>query len=88
MPDIRASHIGAEYEPYGEKVNPPHYQSNSGIEAIHVIEAFGLDFCKGNSVKYLLRAGKKEGENEVDDLRKAEWYIKRRIAQLEGDTHA
>ena len=36
--------------------HPPHYQSAAGIEAIDVIEAFGLGFCLGNAVKYILRA--------------------------------
>lgn len=86
MTEIRASRIGSEYDP--DKTNPAHYQTDSGLEAIEVIEAFSLDYCKGNSVKYLLRAGKKDGEDELDDLRKAEWYIQRRIAQLEGKTNA
>jgi hypothetical protein len=95
MPEIRASDLAIyaeegngvmDSEYYQDKVNPAHYQTGSGLEAIHVIEAFDLDFCKGNCVKYLLRAGKKEGEDEISDLRKAQWYISRRIAQLEGKT--
>ena len=62
--------------------HPPHYKSG-GLEAIDVIEAFDLDFCLGNTVKYVLRAGRKSGESTLRDLKKAEWYLKRRIAQLE-----
>lgn len=55
--------------------NPPHYQSPSGMEAIDVIEAFGLDFNLGNAVKYILRAGKKGAASE--DIAKAIWYLRR-----------
>jgi hypothetical protein len=65
-----------------DKINPPHYLGAKGIQAIDVIEMFQLDFCKGTAVKYLLRAGKKDGEPELDDLEKARWYIERRLMQL------
>lgn len=56
--------------------HPPHYKGK-GLECIQVIEAFGLGFCLGNAVKYILRAGKK-GER-TEDLQKAIWYLKREI---------
>jgi hypothetical protein len=65
----------------GDPINPDHYRAN-GMEAIDVIEAFGLGFHCGNAVKYILRAGRK-GE-AVEDLRKARWYIDREIARREG----
>lgn len=63
--------------------HPPHYKAANGLEAIDVIEAFGLDksFALGNSAKYLLRAGRK-GE-ALPDLRKSRWYLNRKIEQLE-----
>lgn len=61
------------------KINPPHYQGDSVMK---VIEQFKLDFCKGSAVKYILRAGNKEGEDEKTDLEKARWYIERRLMQL------
>ena len=73
-----------------DRVNhPPHYQGR-GIEAIDVIEAFNLDFCLGNAVKYILRAGRKPISGiseemrtaEIEDLEKALWYINRRIGDL------
>lgn len=65
-----------------DEVNQPsHYQSESGLEAIDVIEAFDLNFNLGNCIKYVLRAGKKE--DELQDLKKALWYIKRQIKNLE-----
>lgn len=60
--------------------HPSHYQSGNGLEAIDVIEAFKLDFHLGNSVKYILRSGKKE--NEVQDLKKAVWYLSRYLKNV------
>lgn len=63
--------------------HPAHYQGN-GLEAIDVIEAFGLGFCLGNAVKYVLRAGKKR--DALTDLKKARWYLDREIRRLESTT--
>ena len=58
--------------------HPDHYQTESGIEAIEVIEAFFHDsFHLGNAFKYLARAGKKG--DYVEDLRKSIWYINREV---------
>lgn len=63
--------------------HPSHYTSAGPLyETILVIEAWGLDFCLGNAVKYISRAGKKSAETEIQDLEKARWYLERRIAQL------
>lgn len=65
--------------------HPDHYGGESNpYEAIKVIEAWELDFCLGNAVKYISRAGKKgDGtEDAIKDLKKAVWYLKRRIEQL------
>lgn len=48
---------------------------------MRIIEWFDLGFCLGNVLKYVLRAGKKGVE--LEDLKKAEWYLKRRIQQVE-----
>ena len=61
--------------------NPDYYKSDS-MEAINVIEAFNLDFCLGNTVKYVLRNGKKDAS--ILELKKARWYLTRRLEQL-GD---
>jgi len=70
-----------------EQVNhPAHYGGRSNpYEAIKVIEAWELDFCLGNTVKYISRAGKKEPDKVIQDLEKAEWYLKRRIQQLKKE---
>lgn len=71
-----------------ESVNhPAHYGGEDNpYEAIKVIEAWNLGFCLGNTVKYISRAGIKDAAKTVEDLKKARWYLDRRIQQLEG-TH-
>jgi hypothetical protein len=60
--------------------HPSHYQGK-GLEAITVIEAFGLGFSLGNTIKYILRAEHKG--NKLQDLKKALWYLNREIEELE-----
>lgn len=62
--------------------HPPHYKTASGLEAIDVIEAFGLGFHLGNTVKYILRHQNKGAA--LQDLKKARWYLDREIARLGG----
>jgi len=50
------------------------------IEVIDIIEGFGLGFCLGNVVKYVLRHKQKAG---IEDLKKARWYLDRQIQQME-----
>ena len=63
-----------------EKVNHPDDYGGEGnpYEAIKVIEAWDLNFHLGNVVKYISRAGKKS-KNNVEDLKKAEWYLSRYV---------
>jgi hypothetical protein len=62
--------------------HPPHYTSHpSGIEAITVCKH--LDFCLGNTFKYLFRFTSnypKGGSPNIEDLRKAKFYLDQRIA--------
>ena len=60
------------------KTDPDHYTLPSGLQCIDVVKHF--DFRTGNAIKYLWRAGKKDGESRLDDLRKAENYIKMLIS--------
>jgi Protein of unknwon function (DUF3310) len=52
------------------------------IECIDVAEH--LEFCLGNVVKYIWRAGLKD-EDVVRDLKKARWYLDRHIQTLERE---
>ena len=65
--------------------NPIHYGgADNQYEAIKVIEAWDLDFHLGNTVKYISRAGKKDTDKEIQDLKKAAWYLERKIKNLEN----
>lgn len=66
-----------------DNVNHPfHYQTERGMEAIDVIEAFfSTNYHLGNAFKYMSRAGKKNDERE--DIQKAIWYLNRYLLTLE-----
>lgn len=66
-----------------DMVNHPSHYTDGKIEVIDAIEAWGLNFHRGNAVKYIARAGKKDPTKEIEDLKKAEWYIHREIQRLE-----
>lgn len=72
--------------PMSDAVNhPKHYTSHpSGVECIKVTEH--MNFCRGNAMKYIWRAGEKG--NEIEDLKKARWYVDREIARLEAATQS
>lgn len=64
--------------------HPAHYGgADNPYEAIKVIEAWDLGFCLGNVIKYISRAGKKETATELQDLKKALWYLTRHIEFIE-----
>lgn len=68
-----------------ETVNhPEHYGGDTVYEAIKVIEAWGLNFHLGNTVKYIARAGKKDPARTLEDLKKAAWYLDRHVRSLES----
>jgi hypothetical protein len=58
--------------------HPKHYTTHpSGVECIQITEHMGFNL--GNAIKYLWRAGLKDGEDELKDLKKAIWYINREL---------
>jgi hypothetical protein len=67
-----------------EKVNNPTHYHPGTYEAIKVINAWGLGFSLGNVLKYISRAGRKNGSSELEDLKKAQWYLNSAIQDLEG----
>lgn len=62
--------------------NPKHYNSGQ-FEVIDVIEDWELGFNLGNTVKYIGRAGKKDPDKHIEDLKKARWYLDREINRLD-----
>lgn len=86
-----ALQVNVSCDTTADNVNhPSHYtwlKEKCGIEVIDITRHFCFDL--GNALKYLLRAGHKtdadktEKEKEIEDLKKAVWYIKDYIAHLE-----
>lgn len=83
---------GASIEPIKDDTedqmvsHPPHYQSETGLEVIDVIEAFTFDLGgieatdTGNILKYMCRWKHKNG---LQDLKKAKWYLDHLINHVE-----
>lgn len=72
--------------------HPKHYTSHpSGVECIEIVQHH--DFCIGNAIKYLWRAGLKtefgmmDKDKHIEDLEKAIWYINREIQMLVDGQH-
>ena len=59
-----------------------HYETGKNYDIIDVCKDYALNFNRGNVMKYLARAGKKQ--DELQDLRKALDYLQREIAYLES----
>lgn len=68
-------------KPAKEAVNHPSHYNTGKIEVIDAIEDWKLNFSRGNAVKYIARAGHKG--DELEDLKKAAWYINREVERLE-----
>lgn len=71
-----------ELKPESDSVDhPAHYTAYKGLEIIDLTEQ--MTFNRGNVVKYVTRAGLKPDGDELEDLRKAAWYLNREIQNLE-----
>jgi len=60
--------------------HPDHYNKIPNVECIDVVEH--MSFNRGNVIKYVWRAGSKD--SELEDLKKAQWYLTREIKRLGG----
>ena len=60
-------------------ISPSHYQAD-GIQCIDITRHMSFD--KGNAVKYLWRAGKKDNNSEAQDIKKAMWYLTDELNRL------
>ena len=77
--DCSAKYLDGPIEPDPVE-HPAHYTSHpSGIECITITEH--MNFCLGNAIKYIWRAGLK-GKNNKQDLLKAAWYIDKEIDRI------
>lgn len=76
---VPAHHIPTPEEDGVDIVNhPPHYTEHpSGVECITISQH--MNFCLGNALKYIWRADLKHDDGGIEDLKKAEWYIKQEL---------
>lgn len=61
--------------------HPSHYRLPNGVECIDVTQWF--NFARGNAIKYIWRAGKKNPATEIEDLKKARKNLDFEITRLE-----
>lgn len=75
-----------EKRPYkmSSNINHPAHYTDGKIEVIDYILDKGFNFCRGNAIKYISRAGKKDKDKEIEDLQKAVWYLNKEIERLKG----
>jgi hypothetical protein len=57
-----------------------HYEGNGQYDVIDIINDYRLNFCRGNILKYVIRAGRKE--DELGDLLKAKDYLERELERI------
>ena len=67
------------------KHNPSHYQKGT-IQVWDFIADQNLDYFQGNVIKYVCRAGTKDGESDIDDLLKAKAYIEKKLEIIYNNT--
>jgi len=48
-----------------------YYQGKDGKDNFYIVDNWNLNYYTGTANKYLIRAGKKEGESEIKDIQKA-----------------
>ena len=63
---------------------PSHYDSLNTLDVIDFCHQYDISFSRGNVVKYLTRAGRKD--NELEDLNKALEYLTREIKHVKNRT--
>jgi len=66
-----------------DKINNPEHYTFGNIEPIDAIEDWQLNHHRASAVQYIVRAGRKSKTREVDDLKKAIWYLQRDVKLLE-----
>tara|TARA_R110000737_G_scaffold87150_1_gene119889 strand:+ start:158 stop:406 length:249 start_codon:yes stop_codon:yes gene_type:complete len=70
-------------KPFDEVENPSHYTEGRNYEPVEVIEDWRLDYHLGNALKYISRAGRKG--SFIEDLKKAIYYLERRITKEQNE---
>lgn len=81
------AHVRSVYplSPEPDPINAPaHYRAGDTYQTILVIEAWDLGFRLGSVIKYISRAGRKDGNTMLSDLKKAQFYLNREVTVLEA----
>ena len=71
-----------------DPINPSHYNDNRAHKPIDVMEDWHLNYRMGNALKYISRHGRKPGEDLVENLQKAIWYLEREVKYLQSSEQA
>ena len=79
---------GEKMNKTNDAVNHPHHYCQGGIETVDIIKAkmpitWFWGYLMGNILKYITRANSKG--SQIEDLKKAAWYLDRLITELEKD---
>ena len=82
--NIKSLHQTEKPQPKNDPVNHPSHYTDGKIEVIDFILDKQFNFCRGSAIKYICRAGKKDPSKEIEDLKKAAWYLNREIERLKG----
>jgi len=61
-----------------DPINPDYYK-NYTIEVTDAIQSWGLSYCQGNIIKYIVRCGRKTTDPR-QDLEKALWYLQKELS--------
>lgn len=69
-----------------DAINPDHYKGGRSIEPIEVIEDWQLNYHLGSALKYISRNGRKPGEDPLEGLDKAIWYLQRAKKEIEFES--
>jgi len=80
--------MSEEKQSYEFVNHPQHYGGeNNPYEVVKIAEATGLDkdAYLFNVLKYIVRSGRKNDNPPVQDLKKALWYLDRRIKTMESE---
>jgi len=64
-----------------DPLNPDYYK-NYSIEVTDAIQSWGLNYCQGNIIKYIVRCGRKTTDPR-QDLEKALWYIRKELSKYD-----
>ena len=69
-----------------EVITPDYYRSGDNtIDVIDIAQKLSLNFNLGNVLKYITRAGYKNPEKKIEDLEKAQEYLKREVEFLKAN---